>query len=437
MSLFTKQNRSFDGGYFVSSSQLIPTRPPMATGGVPVTPATAITKIPLLAATNLVADMPQILDVGAWRGEGGTRREMALPAHIEDPEGLGYGLADFACKYLVNRILRGNVFIFVDAVGSDARPTQVTMLNPDEVSIRRDPKTGRWEFGYHREWYGHFGSGDFQNNRIIHRRAHPIAGQILGLSVIANHARTLGLSLAAEQFGADFFGDGAHPSGILTTDQPVSEDQAKTIKARFIAAIRGSREPAVLGAGVKYTQVQIAPHESQFIDTQQFTAAELCRMVGPGVAEMLGYETGGHLTYTNVQSRALHLLIFTVDKWLKEFEDCLSDIFVPGPQHIEYDRAGLLRMTATDRWNVYESQLGTGARVINEIRDDEGEKPVDWGDQPFLPAFGRTGTAAAEAEQIAALNAEGTPVAGSGKKTNTPGKGKVPAAPKIAGQTSK
>jgi HK97 family phage portal protein len=264
-----------------------------------------------------------------------------------------------------------------------------------------------------------------------------MAGQILGLSVIANHARTLGLSLASEQFGADFFGDGAHPSGILTTDQPVSEDQAKTIKARFVAAIRGSREPAVLGAGVKYTQVQIAPHESQFIDTQKFTAAELCRLVGPGVAEMLGYETGGKLTYQNVQSRSLHLLIYTVDKWLKEFEDCLSQLFVPGPQQVEYDRAGLLRMTPGDRWDVYTSQLQTASRVINEVRADEDMAPVDWGDKPYLPAFGKTGTAAAEAEQIAALVAEGTPVAGSGAKTNTPGKGKVPAPPKIAGETSK
>lgn len=434
MSLFKKNStggsmpvdtRSFGGGYFTSSNQLIPTRPPFATAGVAVTPATALTKVALMAGTNLIADMPSILDVHAYTGQGGNVRKVALPTNVSDPEGLGYGLADFAYKYIACRILRGNVFLRVEKSDSNGRPSVVTVLNPDEVVCRRDTRTGQWKF------YAPSGTpmlpfttqGD---GGIIHRRAFPQPGQALGLSVVSNHARTLGLSLAAEQFGADFFGDGAHPSGILTTDQPVTEDQAKTIKQRFVNAVRGSREPAVLGAGVKYTQVQIAPAESQFLETQKFSASEICRMIGPGVAEMLGYETGGHMMYQNVQSRSLHLLIYTVDKWLKDLELLFSDYFLPRSQRIEFDRQGVMRMVPMDRWKVHKDELQTAARTINEVRADEGLPPVPWGDEPYLPSFGSTGTAAAEHLQIDALDEELDGELGTVKV-------KIPAAPKIGG----
>lgn len=421
--------RSFGSGYFMSSNQLIPTRPPFATAGVPVTPLTAITKVPLLSAVNLVADMPSILDAAVFTGQGGTRRKVAMPGNIEDPEGNGYGLADFAYKYLACRMLRGNVFIRVNSVDSSGRPDVVTLLDPDTVVVKRDVRTGQVKF-YTTEGNPMLPFLQQPVGGIIHRRAFPQPGQVLGLSVIANHARTLGLSLAAEQFGTDFFGDGAHPSSILSTEQPVTEDQARTIKQRFVNAIRGGREPAVLGAGVKYTQVQIAPNESQFLDVQKFTAAEQCRMVGPGVAEMLGYETGGKLTYQNVQSRSLHLLIYTVDKWLKDFERCLSDMFVARSQHIEFDRSGILRMTPNDRWTVHHQELQDAALTINEVRAEEGLSPVPWGDEPYLPAFGSTGTSAAEFQQLDA---------GDGNVDGKAGKQvvKVKAPPKIAGVVEK
>jgi HK97 family phage portal protein len=414
-------------GYFTSPNQLIPTRPQWQTAGQVVTPSSAMSKVALMSACNLVADMPRILDWSVYTGQGGKRREAPIPTSVMDPEGQGYGLVDFAYKYLASVILRGNVFMRVDKVTSQGRPDVVTVLDPADIVVRRDTKTGRFTFHYKGDTLQPFKQNP--EGGVIHRRVFPQAGQALGLSVVSNHARTLGLSLAAEQFGSDFFGDGAHPSGILTTDQPVTEDQARTIKQRFVNAIRGSREPAVLGAGVKYTQVQIAPAESQFLDTQNFTSVEICRMVGPGVAEMLGYETGGRMMYQNVQSRSLHLLIYTIDKWLKGLEECLSENFLPRSQHIEFDRNGVMRMVPQDRWQVHREELTLAAKTINEVRAEEGLEPVEWGDAPYLPTFGTTGTAAAEHLQLDAMDAELDGKLGTIKIT-------PPAAPKIGGTTS-
>lgn len=396
MSIFAKsaagEERSFSGGFFSSSNQLIPTRPPFATAGIPVTQSTALQKVALLAACNLVANMPELLPLEAFTGTGAATKQIPLPKVATDPEGQGYGVGDFGYKFLISEMLRGNGFVRVDRLDGRQMVNTVTLLNPDEITAKRDP-TGVWGF-YSLGGDPMLPFAQQPQGGIIHRRAFAQPGQLLGLSVVANHARTLGVSIAAEQFGADFFADGAHPTSILTTDRPVNEDQAKTIKARFVNAIRGSREPAVLGAGLKYQAIQVAPNESQFLDAQKFTSAEICRMIGPGVAEMLGYETGGAQTYQNVQSRSLHLLIYAIDPWLVRLEKLISDMFLPKPQYVRFNRDALLRMTATDRWLVYQMQLKNGARTVNEVRDDENEPPVKWGEEPFVPGIAPAAAAA-------------------------------------------
>jgi HK97 family phage portal protein len=361
--------------------------------------------VALLSGVNLIADLPAILELQLKTGQGGDDRYLDLPGNVRDPEGNGYGMADFAYKYLSCLMLRGNVFIKVIRTNAAGRPDVVSLLNPDEVTVYRDRRTGQIKFRHGtQEPAAPFRAQP--DGGIIHVRANPQPGCLTGLSVVANHARTLGLSIASEQFGGDFFADGAHPTGILTTDQPVKDEDAKTIKQRFLNAIRGSREPAVLGAGVQYTAIQVKPEESQFLETQRWTAAEVCRMIGPGVAEMLGYETGGRMQYQNVQQRSLHLLIYTADKWLKSLERTTSELFVANKQTVEFNRADLMRMVPTDRWAVHEKELLTAAKTINEIREEEGLPPVKWGDVPYLPAFGDTGTAAAQFQQIDAMDGD-------------------------------
>lgn len=385
MSVFFREQQRSAGGYFTSSTQIIPTRPPFATAGVPVTPATAVQKVAVMASVNLIANMPRILPECVYTGSGGKTRPVPVPAVVHDPEGTGYGLADFSYKLLSSLLLRGNAFIKPEGVDSNGRPRLARVMNPDEVTVFRN-SDGTWHLvdldGNKLDPYG---AGNLTG--MIHLRAFPMPGQPLGLSVVTNHARTLGLSIASEQFGADFFADGAHPSGILTTTMPIDDEKARTIKSRFTAAVRGSREPAVLGSGFDYKPIQIAPAESQFLEAQRFTAAECCRMFGPAIAEMLGYETGSSMTYQNVQSKSLHLLIYAVSPWLRTLERFLSDYLLPSPQYVQFDRNALLQMTAGDRWSVNKLRLTTGSATVNEIRAEENLPPVAWGDEPFLPGM--------------------------------------------------
>lgn len=341
---------------------------------------TALQSVAVRAAVDLICSLATELPVDVYRGKGSDRKQVKTPDYLLDPGGDGYGLQDWAYQALQSWLLRGNVFGEVLArADSGGFPTQISLHHPDDVSGYID------SFGIVR-WRVNGQEVDRPAD-FLHRRANAVPGRVLGLSVISAHAAQIGLSLTTTQFGLQWFQDGAHPGGILTNeeDELSGEEQVRTIRQRFMAALKGTREPVVMGRGWKYQAVQIAPEESQFLETQGWTAAECARIFGPGVAEVLGYSStggGSSLTYTNRVDRSADLLQFALNKWLRRLERLLSDM-LPRPQYVRIDRDALLEMTTLDRYRAYEIALKSGFRVIDEVREDEDMRPVPWGSKPF------------------------------------------------------
>lgn len=331
---------------------------------------TALQSVAVAAAMDLIASLGSELPLQVFRGRGAERQSLPVPGYLEDPAGDGYGREDWCYRVLVSWLARGNLFGEV----LDRRaghPTQVELFHPDRV-------TGHVEDG-EPVWFvaGRRVSGEF-----LHRRVFPMPGQILGRSPIAYHASTLGVSLASTQFGLQWFQDGAHPTTVMkSTERTVDEKLSKQVKEKFLAALRGTREPLVIDKGWETTQIQIAPEESQFLETQGFSAAECARIFGPGIAEILGYETGGTMTYSNIQERDLHLLKYSLNKWLRRLERLLSQ-FLPRPQYVRLDRDALLETSTLQRYQAHASALQNRWKVVNEVRRTEDLSPVAWGDEP-------------------------------------------------------
>ncbi len=251
---------------------------------------------------------------------------------------------------------------------------QVDLMPPDAVNSRLEGGRAVWTVQ----------GRVVPNEQIMHRRVNPVPGRLLGLSAVQSHADTLGLSITTTRFGVSWFQDGGHPGGLLSNSEAELNDEGavRTVKDRFMAALFGSREPLVLGRGWKYEQIQIAPEESQFLQTQQWSAAECARIHGPGIAEILGYETGGSMTYATVVDRDIEALKYTVGKWIRRVERVLTG-FTSRPTYIKLNRDALLETNAMQRWAKYKIELDTGAATINEIREREDELPVDWGNEPM------------------------------------------------------
>lgn len=333
----------------------------------------SLQKTAVWACVNLTATIAEILPGDVYSGDD--KRPRPFPAWLNDLGGEGYQLGDWCHQFVYSGMLRGNEFSIVDASERDPRtgkPRMLPLSHPDDV-------TGRYVNG---RIVWRIGQVEYDQAEVWHKRQNPVPGSVLGLSPIRSAASTIGTGIAATEFGLRWFTDGAHPTAILSSDQELTQDKANTVKTRFLAALARRREPVVLGQGWKYDQLQIAPNESQFLETNQWTSAECCRIFGPAYAEIFGYETGGSLTYTNIEQRSLDLLTYAVDRWLVRIERALSEL-LPAPQYFKFNRGALLRTDLLTRYRAHEIALRNDWQVINEVRALEDETPVPWGDEPM------------------------------------------------------
>jgi HK97 family phage portal protein len=333
-------------------------RVPAPSEGLSASAEASLQKVAVWGCVDLTAKAGEMLPVDVFTGVGAAKHEVEMPGWMEDLGGQGFGLHDWVSQFIYSGMLRGNVIAPV--VARDPRsglPTCLPIAHPDDVKITRD---GGWRIGGY----------DLGVDEVWHRRMMAPPGSRMGLSVIEVHMTSIGLGLDALRFGAKWFQDGGIPSSLLTTEQDLDQPKADQAKARWIAAVSGRREPAVLGNGWKWQQVSVSADESQFLETNKYTAAECCRIFGPAYAEVLGYETGGSMTYSNREQRILDLLTFALDPWFVRVERALTSLLPPGT-FVKINRKALLRTDLLARFQAHAVALTNKWTTIDEVRDDE------------------------------------------------------------------
>lgn len=220
---------------------------------------------------------------------------------------------------------------------------------------------------------------------LWHVPAYTLPGQLLGMSPIAYHAVTIGLGLTAENFGADYLADGGHPSALVQPEGSLTEEQATSIKARFMALTRGNREPVVMPQSVKYTPIQINPEESQFLNTMRYTVEQICRIYGEDPADHGASGGGTSLTYAN--RRDADLARFKRRQfWVTKLQDALGEMLPPDVT-VKLNTSSALMMTTLERHELHALRLKSETTTVNEVRtlEDEPKFPDAKFDAPGIP----------------------------------------------------
>ena len=255
----------------------------MGTGGIPSNGATgasrrglrsptqtALNLTAFYACVRLLADSIASLPWDAYRKSGDVRRE--VPSSLLTAPNSGMTAFDWKHQLMVSLVMRGNFYGLVTQRDGLEYPTQIVPMHPDSVRIDRDPNTLE-----KRVWVG---NDRYPLSDPFHIPAFRLPGSDVGLSPVAMARHSLGLGLAAQEYGAKWFGDGATPSSVLQTDSTLSREEARAVQQRWIASHGGRRLPAVLSGGLAWKPIQISPEESQFLQTRQHQGLEVAQMMG-------------------------------------------------------------------------------------------------------------------------------------------------------------
>ncbi|MFE4679206.1 phage portal protein, partial [Streptomyces sp. NPDC056723] len=162
---------------------------------------------------------------------------------------------------------------------------------------------------------------------------------LTGCSPIRAHAQGIGLAQAAEKGAAKLFGSGNLVSGVLQTEQRLTPDQAKALKAGWRAKIGGienAHEIAVLDSGASFQPVTMPLKDSQFLESREFQITEIARMFG--VPLFLLMETAKSTSWgTGLEQQAQGWVTFDLGPaWLAPTEQRITKELLPTGEYAHY-----------------------------------------------------------------------------------------------------
>lgn len=348
---------------------------------VAVSTGTALTHAASSACIDTLATSVSALPLDVIRAQGERRVPVEpAPPLIRRPSALVE--PDVWVYQLMGSLLTdGNAFGEITAYGATGFPVSIELLDPETVTVREvtDGVPTVRIAGNQRKLYP-FGDIWHVPGRFVR------AGTPFADSPVMRARATIGAAIAARDFGSQFFGDGGHPGALITADTDLTAEQAKAIKAAFLSAVRGSREPAVLGSGLSYTPIQVDPNDSQFIELMRFCTEEACRFWRVPPSMVYAATSGQNVTYANVSQADLSYLKHSLEGHLVRIERALTAL-LPRPQFARFNRNAFLRSDPESRSVVVDRRLRNSTMTINEARalEDEQPFPGDEFNEPGIP----------------------------------------------------
>jgi HK97 family phage portal protein len=294
--------------------------------------------------------------------------------------------------------------------GSAGFATELWPLHPSRMKPER-VENGRIRYKY-RDENGR--EETYTQDQIMHIRWLSDDG-INGMIPVELARDAIGLARACEIHGARYFGNGARPGFVLTTDNDMKPEAAATLRDNWERMHRGAdraSRTAVLFGGLKPMELAGSNNqESQFLETRRFQIEEVCRLyrVPPHLVGDLSRSS-----FSNIEQQSIDFVQYSLLPWLRRFENAFArDLIVEDEKYFaEFDTRGLLRGDAAARASYYSSLYNLGVASINEIRSWESLNPVEGGDLRFVQLNMQTLTqanAAANAPPEDAAASDGPP----------------------------
>jgi HK97 family phage portal protein len=203
---------------------------------------------------------------------------------------------------------------------------------------------------------------------------------IVGISPIQTCKNAFGLSLAAEKFGAQFFGNGARATGVLTHPGQLDAEAYENIKKSVREQMTGESalRPLLLEEGMQWAQMTIAPNDAQFLETRQFQRTEIAALFRVAMHLLQDLTRS---TNNNIEHQSLDHIRYTLRPWAIRIEQEFNRKLLSAPFHCAHDFNDFQRgdfASQTTGWTllrnagVYSANDILRAMHQNPIPSDEG-----------------------------------------------------------------
>jgi HK97 family phage portal protein len=341
---------------------------PPTLSGMPVNENTALSISTFYRAAMVRANAVGGMPVKVYRrtAEGRTEAEQhalwPILQHECNPE---QSPVDFFAQLEFWAVVFGYSFAEVERANNG----DVLALWPVHPANVRQGRTPEGELGY--EVRTDAGTVIIPDADMLVLRGPTLDGSV-GCRLVQIARESLGLTLAQDRSLAAFFGNGARPSLILSTDStltPEAREAARVGAKNVWQGVQNVGTLMLLEGGIKPTTVATTNEQSQTEQLRESQVTEICRWVG--VDPLMVYDYG-RATWNNAERQLLNFLQFTLDPTLKRLEaEFQRKCIRPAERndyYAEFTRESILRMDPEKQMAVWKEGRMIGVYSPNEVR---------------------------------------------------------------------
>lgn len=363
--------------------------------GQRVTTASAMQQLTVFNCVRVLAESVGMLPCRLFQQIGSTR----LPATAHRLYNLlavapnGYMTAQEMWELLVACLcLRGNFYAYkVVALGN---VIELLPINPDVVKPKLKDD---WSVEYEVDFKS--GKRTLTQDEIWHVRLFTLDG-LNGLNPIAYARQAIGLGQAMEQHAAKFFTNGAVASGVLATEQQLTDEAFNRLKTEFQGEHMGTanaHKPMILEMGLDWKPISLPAKDSQFIESKKLTDAQLCGLFRVPPHLVANME---QMALNNIEHMGMSFVNYSLVPILTRIEHRIRvGLLSPAEwatHYAKFNAGALMRGDLKGRYESYGKGIQWGILSPNDCRDLEDMNPRDGGDIYLTPMNMTTNPEAAD-----------------------------------------
>lgn len=326
-----------------------------------VTSTSALQLLTVYGCATLISDSISTLPVDTYRkAPDGTKLEFTAPQWLKSPTA-DLLFPEWCSQLLMSLLLQGNAYVWITRtpVGGIV---ELIVLDPTMVRVVRE--TGRKVF---------YVKGVRFDGEIMHIKGPMMPGALIGLSPVDCARQSIGLGLATQEYGSEFFSGAGNMPGVIESPTPMIPGQMKQLAELWQRKRKqgGKGLPGVLDGGATWKPIGVTNEAAQFLATRNFTAAEIAGQMFKVDPADLGIAVAGtSLTYANLSERNTRRVQVTFLPWMIRIENAITELLA-APRYMKFNVDALLRGDPTQRAAYY-----TAMSSINASAKSYGQPPV-------------------------------------------------------------
>lgn len=353
-----------------------------SSAGIMINDGSAMSIVAFYACLQLITDSIAALPRSVHRrpSDGGVRVRIEPTPKIAADPFVGLTWREGVAQVLVSLLTRGNAYLQI--VQRDPQllwPQKLFIHHPKDVRVTVE----KGEVVYKSTING----ARFESEDIVHIRGMMVPGSVVGLAPVELAARSLGIGIAAEEYGARFFSQGSTVAGILSSEDPLDEEEARTLKQDFMSwhsGLSNAHLPLVLPGGMAYKELTLPPEQAQFLQTRAMATSDVARMFGVP-PHMIGDTQKTTSWGKGIEDQEISFVTHTLMRWISRIEDAWQQKLLPRGNYLKFNPEGLLRTDTMTRYQSYTLARTGGWMNNNEIRAREEQPPIEGGDNYEQP----------------------------------------------------